>query len=70
MTYWDNYFLPKTLNEALSYLRIADGEARVVSGGTDLFLDLRQGRHPPIGTMVDVTGIVDLRTLRLKQSKL
>jgi carbon-monoxide dehydrogenase medium subunit len=70
MTYWDNYLLPKTVDEALSYLKLAAGEARVVSGGTDLFLDLRQGRHPPIGILVDVTGIVDLRNLRLKQSGL
>ena len=70
MTYWDHYLLPKTIDEALSYLNGAAGTARVISGGTDLLLDLRQGRHPPVGTLVDVTGIMELRDIQLEQSEL
>jgi len=70
MTYWDHYLLPKTIDEALSYLNYAAGTARVISGGTDLLLDLRQGRHPPVGTLVDVTEIMELRDIQLEQSEL
>ena len=68
MKYWDHYLLPKTIDEALSYLKSAAGSGRVISGGTDLLLDLRQGRHPPQGTLVDVTRIAELRSLRRRQS--
>lgn len=70
MTYWDHYLIPSTIDEALSILTKANGNARVIAGGTDLFLDLRQGRHPRIGTLVDITGIPELGEIQLKQTEL
>jgi carbon-monoxide dehydrogenase medium subunit len=37
-----------------------------MAGGTDLLLDLRQGRLPPLGTVVDLTAIEELQSLRVE----
>jgi carbon-monoxide dehydrogenase medium subunit len=55
MTIWNHYYLPSTLDEAIELLSQAPGSARVIAGGTDLLLDLQQGRHAPVDTLVDVT---------------
>ncbi|MCC6192788.1 MAG: FAD binding domain-containing protein [Anaerolineales bacterium] len=60
MTLWDHYHLPTTVDEALLHLAHYAGEARVVAGGTDLLLDLQQGRKPPVAALVDVTRIPEM----------
>jgi xanthine dehydrogenase FAD-binding subunit len=64
MSYWKRYLKPKTVDEALRGLREAEGEARLIAGGTDLLLDLQQGRTPPVDTLIDVTGIGEMCELR------
>jgi CO/xanthine dehydrogenase FAD-binding subunit len=68
MKYWNHYLLPKTVDEALSDLRDASGLARVVSGGTDLLLDIRQGRHPSVDTLIDVSGVSEMRNIHSDES--
>jgi CO/xanthine dehydrogenase FAD-binding subunit len=65
MKYWNHYLLPDTVDEALSALYDASGLARVISGGTDLLLDIRQGRHPLVDTLVDVSRISEMRQIQL-----
>lgn len=60
MTLWDHYHLPTTVDEALLHLAHYAGEARVVAGGTDLLLDLQQGRKPRVAALVDVTRIPEM----------
>lgn len=66
MTLWDHYYLPATVDEALT--RLADsggtaGGARVVAGGTDLLLELQQGRKPRLAALVDVTRIPEMTAI-------
>ncbi len=68
MKYWNHYLLPSTVDEALPSLSEASGGARVVAGGTDLLLDIRQGRHPYVDTRVDVTRIPELRVIQSDSS--
>lgn len=63
MTYWDRYLQPTTVDEALRELAQAPDESRVIAGGTDLLLDLQQGRQVPVRALVDVTGIPELRDI-------
>lgn len=66
MNRFQEYLQPKTIEEALAYLSSATGSVAVVAGGTDLLLELRQGRHPEVERLVDVSGIESLRNIRLE----
>ena len=57
MSLWKHYHTPKTVDEALELLASYDGRARVVAGGTDLILEMHEGRRPPVQALVDVTHI-------------
>ena len=70
MTIWKNYYLATSLPEALQALADAPGPARLIAGGTDLLLDLQQGRHPPVHTLVDVTRIPEMTALEIRQDRL
>ena len=63
MTSWEHYLRPGSLEEALAILVEAGGSARIVAGGTDLLLDIQQGRHPPVNSLVDVTRIPEMQAI-------
>jgi CO/xanthine dehydrogenase FAD-binding subunit len=60
MSLWQHYHQPVTVDEGLDFLAQHDGAARVVSGGTDLLLEMQQGHKPPVAALVDVTGIAEM----------
>ncbi len=60
MKLWERYFTPRTVEEASDLLARHAGTARVVAGGTDLLLEIRQGRRPPVTALVDITHIPEL----------
>jgi len=64
MAFWQTYLTPGSLADALNALREAPGSARLIAGGTDLLLDLQQGRHPPVDTLIDVSRVPELRQVR------
>ena len=64
MPLWNEYHLPRSVDEAVGLLARYDGRARVVAGGTDLILDLQQGNEHPVEALVDVTRIVGLNEIR------
>ena len=53
------YEAPRTLAEAVALLSGAKGRARVLAGGTDLLIQMRNGRIQP-ELLVDVKGIPEL----------
>jgi len=70
MTLWQNFIHPISINEALQALKSAPGIALPIAGGTDLMLDLRQGNHPPVHTLVDLTSIPEMRMLEIRGDEL
>jgi carbon-monoxide dehydrogenase medium subunit len=58
---WDAYHLPATLDDALELLARYNGHARVIGGGTDLLLDLKEeyytGERPHYAALIDVTRL-------------
>jgi CO/xanthine dehydrogenase FAD-binding subunit len=60
MALWKQYHLPQSVEEAIELLNGYDGRARVVGGGTDLILEMQQGRHPPVEALVDLTRVPGL----------
>jgi carbon-monoxide dehydrogenase medium subunit len=70
MNLWQQYIRPNSVPEALQALSSAQGPACLIAGGTDLMLDLQQGRHVPVHTLVDITAIPELTTLEIRQGEL
>ncbi len=70
MPIWKNYHLAISIEDALDTLEKAQGPALCVAGGTDLLLDLQQGRHHPVDTLVDVTGIRETTCLEQRGEEL
>jgi carbon-monoxide dehydrogenase medium subunit len=70
MTFWQHYHLAQTVDDALQTLVAAPGEGLFIGGGTDLLLDLQQGRHPPVQTLVDITEIPELLALEIRGDQL
>jgi CO/xanthine dehydrogenase FAD-binding subunit len=64
MSLWQEYLFPESVEEALTTLESAPGPAAIIAGGTDLLLDLQQGRHPPVHTLVDVSRIRAMQGVR------
>ena len=70
MTTWQHYLKPKTLAEAMDAFANAPRPLIPIAGGTDLLLDLEQGRHAPVQTLVDVTSIAELTLLEQRGDEL
>ena len=70
MTLWQEYLQPKTLTEAIAALVNAPGSALPLAGGTDLILDLDQGRHPPVHTIVDITSVREMTPIEIRGDEL
>jgi carbon-monoxide dehydrogenase medium subunit len=65
MNLWQNYIRPKNLSEAMDAFAHAPRPLLPIAGGTDLLLDLEQGRHAPVQTLVDVTSIAEMTRLEI-----
>ena len=61
-----NFHLAKTIDDALAAIKHSAGEVAVLAGGTDLLLDIQQGRHSIVDLMVDITSIPELKKLELR----
>src|SRR5258706_3925876 len=65
MNLWQNYIRPKNLSEAMDAFAHAPHPLLPIAGGTDLLLDLEQGRHAPVQTLVDVNSIEEMTRLEI-----
>lgn len=70
MTLWHSYARPTSVREAVQALAAAPGPALPLAGGTDILLDLRQGRHSPVHTIVDLSGIPEMKVVELRGERL
>jgi CO/xanthine dehydrogenase FAD-binding subunit len=66
MAMWDQYHRPSSLAEALSIMLDGGETASVIAGGTDLLLDIQQGRKPPSPILVDICGVHGLDHIEQK----
>ncbi len=70
MALWERYIRPNAVEEALAELEAANGRASLVAGGTDLLLDMQQGRHPPVDALVDISRIPELMVLKEEEDQI
>lgn len=64
MSLWNHYHTPSSIDDALALLAQYEGRARVIAGGTDLLLDIRQGHMPPPDALIDITRIQGFNAIR------
>lgn len=60
---WQNYHIPASLDEALNALNGNTGNTRVISGGTDLMLEMERGQRKSIDTLVDISRLMELQQI-------
>ena len=70
MNLWQEYKRPASVAEAIHALTSASGPVMPIAGGTDLLLDLKQGRHAPIHTLIDLTFVPEMTALELRGDEL
>jgi carbon-monoxide dehydrogenase medium subunit len=70
MNLWQEYLRPTNLSQALKAFAEAPRPILPVAGGTDLLLDLEQGRHSPVHTLLDVTAIEEMTALDVRGDEL
>ena len=56
---WQAYEMPSSVEEALETLARFRGQAQIIAGGTDLIIELQEGKHS-VECLVDITRIPDL----------
>jgi len=70
MNLWQEYIRPTNLSQALQAFAEAPRPILPVAGGTDLLLDLEQGRHAPVHTLLDVTSIEEMTAVEIRGEQL
>ncbi len=61
---WLAYFTPASLQEALELKARYGAQAAIIAGGTDVVVELAQGRRPRNQILIDITRIPGLNTIR------
>ncbi len=64
---WKNYYQPNSLEQALEVLAEKRESARIISGGTDLILEMEAGLRPGVTDLIDITRIPGLDTIELDE---
>lgn len=70
MSTWQKYVTASSVEEALQALGSPQAAVRTVAGGTDLLLELQQGAHAPVHTLVDISRIPTLKKLEIRGEQL
>jgi xanthine dehydrogenase FAD-binding subunit len=70
MNLWQEYKRPASIAEAIQALTTASVSVMPIAGGTDLLLDLKQGRHAPIHTLIDLTFVPEMSLLEMRGDEL
>lgn len=70
MKLWEEYYSPSSISEALQILGTTPGPACFIAGGTDLILDIQQGRHASIRSIIDITRIPELNQIQIQEKEL
>lgn len=65
---WQSYNIPSSIDEVLTILAEEKGSARIISGGTDLILEMERGVRKGVNTLVDISRLEGLDRIWLDQT--
>ncbi len=63
------YAAPQTLREAIGLLAGAGDSGRVLAGGTDVIVQVREGRRPTVQVLIDVKKVPEANEVTFDQAK-
>ena len=64
---WQEYVNAISTEQVLNILADEKKQARIIAGGTDLVLEMRQGSHQEIQTLIDISRIKEYSYIALDQ---
>ncbi len=64
------YHLAENIPDALRVMSDSPESVQIIAGGTDLLLDLQQGNHAPVHTLVDITRIQEMNIIEVRGDEL
>jgi carbon-monoxide dehydrogenase medium subunit len=64
-----DHLFPKTIDEALTFLKEYKGKARLIAGGTDLIAEIREKKYD-FEVLVDIENIRKLKSIREESKKI
>lgn len=67
---WNEYIFASSVEDAVAALSAPGSSAHPIAGGTDLLLEIQQGRRAPAYTLVDLTRIPELQRLEQEEDSL
>lgn len=67
MSLWKTYLQPNTVEHAVEFLHDSSSTVAVIAGGTDLLLDMRNGRQDLVDVLVDISSIEEMRQIRVDE---
>ncbi len=62
---WDKYYSVTCIDDALDLLNREKEKARIIAGGTDLVLELKQGLRKGITSLVDISRVPELAEIKV-----
>lgn len=60
---WDQYYSVATISEALDLIDRVNSRIKIVAGGTDLILELKQNLHPSVKSLVDISRVQEINLI-------
>jgi len=70
MNLWQEFRKPTTISEAIEDLTNAPQPAMPIAGGSDMLLDIRQGRQAPVHTLVDLKSVTEMNVIEMRTDEL
>ena len=57
---WKNYVIPESIKALTAALERAEGQTKIIAGGTDLMVEIRNGKWPELSTVIDISRLPNL----------
>jgi len=54
---WKNYHMPETIDQVINLLSHTGSETKIIAGGTDLMIEIRDGKWPGLEDVIDISRV-------------
>lgn len=70
MKLWQDYIIPTTIDETLQIMDSAPGRVAIIAGGTDLLIEMTQGKRDRVDTLIDINSVAELNRIEINNNHL